>query len=175
MIIGYGRHGKDTVCEFLRDEYGYTFESSSQFCAERVVRQHMADLGITYETAEECYADRHNHRSEWFNAIKAYSAEDRTRLTREIFDEYDIYCGMRNAEELNAVKQLAPGLIDLTIWVDASDRHPPEEGDSCTVTAADADFVLDNNGDLDGLLLNIRFLMGNLAKYGVDEFKTRGG
>jgi hypothetical protein len=28
LVIGHGRHGKDTVCEMLRDHYGYTFESS---------------------------------------------------------------------------------------------------------------------------------------------------
>ena len=34
LVIGHGRHGKDTVCEILRDHYGYTFESSSQFCSK---------------------------------------------------------------------------------------------------------------------------------------------
>ena len=34
LVIGHGRHGKDTVCEILRDEFGYTFESSSQFCSK---------------------------------------------------------------------------------------------------------------------------------------------
>ena len=34
LVIGHGRHGKDTVCEILRDKYGYSFESSSQFCSK---------------------------------------------------------------------------------------------------------------------------------------------
>jgi translation elongation factor EF-1alpha len=34
LVIGHGRHGKDTVCEMLRDDYGYTFESSSKFCSK---------------------------------------------------------------------------------------------------------------------------------------------
>jgi len=34
LVIGHGRHGKDTVCEILRDKYGFSFESSSQFCSK---------------------------------------------------------------------------------------------------------------------------------------------
>ena len=29
MVMGYGRHGKDTVCEILKEKYGMTFKSSS--------------------------------------------------------------------------------------------------------------------------------------------------
>ena len=31
LVVGHGRHGKDTVCEML-EAYGYTFQSSSKFC-----------------------------------------------------------------------------------------------------------------------------------------------
>src|SRR6185369_672766 len=37
VLVGHGRHGKDTVAEMLRDEYGFSFCSSSLFCAERVM------------------------------------------------------------------------------------------------------------------------------------------
>ena len=32
----------------------------------------------------ECFEDRVNHRSEWFDLITNYNKEDRTRLTKEI-------------------------------------------------------------------------------------------
>ena len=34
LVLGYGRHGKDTVCEMLEQDYGFQFTSSSMFCAE---------------------------------------------------------------------------------------------------------------------------------------------
>jgi hypothetical protein len=43
LVIGHGRHGKDTVCEFLRDDYGYSFESSSQFCSKLFIYDNLKD------------------------------------------------------------------------------------------------------------------------------------
>jgi hypothetical protein len=37
LVVGYGRHGKDTVCDILDQKYGLTFSSSSWFCAERFI------------------------------------------------------------------------------------------------------------------------------------------
>lgn len=37
LVIGYGRHGKDTVCEILRDQHGYSFTSSSSFVDRKSV------------------------------------------------------------------------------------------------------------------------------------------
>ena len=34
LVIGHGRHGKDTVCEILEKNYNYSFESSSRFCSK---------------------------------------------------------------------------------------------------------------------------------------------
>ncbi len=68
LVIGHGRHGKDTVCEMLRDEYNYNFISSSQFCADHFIYNDLKDK-YGYTTAEECYADRHNRRADWYNMI----------------------------------------------------------------------------------------------------------
>ncbi|MNL63682.1 hypothetical protein D3C87_1878370 [compost metagenome] len=53
-------------------------------------------------------------------------------------------------------------MFDYAIWVDASDRLPPEDASSCTVEPWMADFVLDNNGTLEDLKLNLQQLMGSL-------------
>ncbi len=37
LIIGNARHGKDTVCDILREEFNYSFRSSSDFCAEKFI------------------------------------------------------------------------------------------------------------------------------------------
>lgn len=144
MVLGYGRHGKDSVSEMLCQKFGMTFESSSKFVAEEAVRPAMAEKGITYPDFETMYADRVNHRATWKEAILAYNTPDRARLGRKLFAIHDIYCGLREATELEALK--AAGIVDFIIWVDASKRLPPEDISSCTVTPDMADYILDNNG-----------------------------
>lgn len=177
LIMGYARHGKDTVCELLRDDYGFNFTSSSQFCAERVIfpalqEQWKRFRGASptpvarpeagpYETAQECFDDRANHRKLWYDLITAHNTPDLARLGREIFEDHDVYCGIRNAREFHALRNA--GVFDVAIWVDASQRGLPVEGrDSCTVEPWMADFVLDNNGSLEDLTRSLSALMGNL-------------
>ena len=78
LVIGHGRHGKDTVCEILRDRYGYSFESSSQFCSRLFIYDQLKDK-YEYTSEEQCYADRHNHRQEWYEAICDYNVPDPSR------------------------------------------------------------------------------------------------
>lgn len=149
MVLGYARHGKDTVCDLLCSKYGLTFESSSHFVAEVAVRPWLAARGITYASFDEMYADRVNHRDKWFTAIDEYNTPDRARLGKELYAKYDIYCGIRNAPELEELQR--QGVVEFTIWVDASKRLPPEPGTSISVTPAHADYIIDNNGPLEDL------------------------
>ena len=77
-----------------------------------------------YKDEEECYADRHHHRKEWYDAICDYNERDAATLGREIFKEHDIYCGLRNKREFFAMKNT--NVFDYAIWVDRSDHLPPE-------------------------------------------------
>jgi len=149
LVIGHGRHGKDTVCEILRDEYGYSFESSSQFCSTLFIYDMLKDK-YGYANEKECYADRHNHRSEWYDAICEYNLNDPARLGREMFKEYDIYCGLRNKKEFNAMKNT--GVFDYCIWVDRSDHLPPESKNSMSLEQWMADYTIDNNDSLENLV-----------------------
>lgn len=144
LIIGYGRHGKDTVADMLA-ERGLQACNSSWFACERVVYPALKALH-GYKQPLQCYNDRHKHRVKWYDLITEYNTPDKTRLATELFAEHDIYVGMRNREELIACK--GKGLIDLTIWVDASKRKPPETSVSCTVSATDADVIIPNNSTL---------------------------
>lgn len=161
IVMGYARHGKDTVCELLASKYGFKFTSSSLFCAERVILSEAnLLLGATkppYKDAQACYDDRSNHRELWYQLITAYNTPDKSRLGREIFEENDVYCGIRNAREFHALKNA--GLFDWAIWVDASERLPIESKDSCTIEPWMADFVLDNNGSLEDLERSLKVLM----------------
>ena len=181
VVIGHGRHGKDTVAEMLRDWYGLSFTSSSLFCAERVMmpafrtarlravdevpepfKEDVRSAHRTYANAADCYHDRHqssavgDHRTFWFEEIAKYCA-DPVRLGREILADHDVYCGIRSRREFHAVKNAR--LADLIIWVDASDRLPLEQRSSMELEPWMADVVLDNNGTLEDLGRQLEILM----------------
>ena len=162
LVIGHGRHGKDTVCEMLRDMYGYSFESSSKFCSKMFIYDNLKNK-YGYNNEEECYADRHNHRSEWYDAICEYNNPDASTLGREIFQEHDIYCGLRNKREFYAMKNT--GVFDKAIWVDRSDHLPAESKDSMSLEPWMADYIIDNNGTLGDLAFNVGQLINYINPY----------
>ena len=162
LVIGHGRHGKDTVCEILRDRYGYSFESSSQFCSRLFIYNDLKEK-YSYDNEEQCYADRHNHRAEWYDAICNYNVPDASRLGREIFKQHDIYCGLRNKKEFHAMKNT--GVFDYAVWVDRSDHLPEEAKTSMSLEQWMADFTIDNNGSLEELNFNIDQLIKHINAY----------
>jgi len=159
LIIGYGRHGKDTVSEYLEKQHGMTFESSSKFCSKKFIFNDLKDK-YGYDTEEECYADRHNHRSEWYDAICNYNKDDAAKLGKEMFDEFDIYCGLRNKREFDAMKN--EKVFDYSIWVDRSDHLPPEDSSSISLEQCMSDYTIDNNGSIDELYKNVDALLASL-------------
>ena len=162
LVIGHGRHGKDTVCEILGDKYGYTFESSSKVCSKLFIYDQLKDK-YGYDNEEQCYADRHNHRTEWYDAICDYNVPDAARLGREMFAAYDIYCGLRNKKEFHAMKNA--GVFDYAIWVDRGDHLPPESKNSMSLEQWMADYTIDNNGTLADLEFNLHSLISNIDSY----------
>ena len=171
LILGHAQHGKDTAAEYLRDKHGYQFVSSSWFMAERVVFPAMMycnkkNFGIhqfPYANAKEAFEDRANHRGFWYEQIAAYNANDPARLTKAIFAEgNDMYVGLRNARELHAGR--LQKAFDLAIWIDASLRCASEHKSSCTVEPWMADVIVDNNGTLEDLAINIQHLYNNWIK-----------
>jgi hypothetical protein len=144
IVVGHAGSGKDTFCELLRDNHGYTFESSSWAALERVIWPSAQHL---YPSKISCFNDRVNRRSEWFEAIVEYNREDPARLCREILERADIYCGMRSAIELQASLML----VDFVIWIDASERVLPEPKSSMTITREMASLHIDNNGSVEQL------------------------
>jgi len=160
LIIGNARHGKDTVCDILKQEYGYNFRSSSDFCAEKFIYAALKDK-YGYTTYEQCFEDRHNHRAEWYDMIHEYCRDDYARLGREIFAENEIYCGLRNKAEFHAMKNT--GVFDYAVWVDRSDHLPQEDKSSMSLEIWMADYVIDNNGTLSDLQRNTRELVTRLV------------
>lgn len=139
FVVGHGRHGKDTAASCLAGLLSLRACDSSWFACENVVWPTMKHV---YATPEECYADRRNNRENWYEQMSEYNRQDAARLAREIFQEYDIYVGIRSRREFLAAKELA----DLSIWIDAFDREPPESPESMSILREDADIIVDNNG-----------------------------
>jgi hypothetical protein len=159
LVIGHGRHGKDTVCEILRDQFNYSFESSSQFCNKLFVFDQLKDK-YGYANKEECYADRHNHRAEWYDAISNYNVPNAARLGIELFKEHNVYCGLRNKKEFFAMKN--SNVFQYAIWVDRSEHLPLEPSSSMNLEQWMADFTIDNNSGIKELEFNIQQLVHNL-------------
>lgn len=163
LVIGYARHGKDTVCELLRDVYGFSFVSSSFFCAEMLIFPLLASK-YNYQSVKDCFDDRVNHRAEWYEAIRAYNLGDDSRLGRAIWEKNDVYCGLRSSVEFKVLQNKRA--FDYCFWVDAGNREPDEDQSSCTVEKSMADYIIDNRGSLDQLALNLDTLMQSI---GIDK------
>jgi dephospho-CoA kinase len=146
LLIGNARHGKDTLAEMLSEKFGLKFTSSSQAASDIFIYEALKDK-YGYNTPEECFEDRVNHRAEWYELICDYNSQDRARLAKGILEQSDCYVGMRDRDEIEeCIKQK---LFDLIIWVDASDRLPPEGKDSFNIDKSCADIIIENNGTLE--------------------------
>lgn len=141
IVTGHAHHGKDTFCEMLEELFGYRSVSSSAFMSPFIFEKIGKLYG--YKNLEECWNDKKNHRKEWFDIIVEYNTPDLSRLGREIFREHEIYNGIRNITEFDALKN--KGLYDLSIWIDSSERLPAENSSSMTISMEDCDLVFDNN------------------------------
>jgi dephospho-CoA kinase len=146
LIIGHARHGKDTLAELLRDNFDFTFKSSSQSAAEIFIYDSLKDK-YGYTTPEQCFEDRVNHRAEWYDMICDYNSLDKAKLAKSILKIADSYVGMRDREEIKEC--INQELFDLIIWVDASKRLALESPDSFNIDVSCADIIIDNNNDLE--------------------------
>jgi len=147
LLLGYARHGKDTVAEILRDKYGFKFTSSSEFVAREIIWDQWG--WIRYPSFDEMFADRVNHRRQWMEMISEYNYPDKAKTARTMLERgYDMYVGMRRLGELQDSRHL----FDYIVWVDRLRWYPPETG-SMDITRENArpDFVIDNNGSLEDL------------------------
>jgi dephospho-CoA kinase len=142
LLVGSARHGKDSLAEILKENFGLSFISSSQACADIFIYDELKDK-YGYKTPEECFNDRVNHRQEWYEMICDYNKDDKARLAKEILKYNNTYVGMRDSSEIKEC--LNQGLFDLVIWVDASKRLPRESSNSFNITEADADIIIENN------------------------------
>ena len=143
LILGHCRHGKDSMAEILQENFGLKFKSSSQAAAEIFIYDALKEK-YGYNTPEECFEDRVNHRAEWHQLICEYNIEDKAKLAKGILEYADCYVGMRDYREIKEC--INQNLFDLIVWVDASERLPLEDSSSFNIDKEDADIIIDNNG-----------------------------
>lgn len=161
LILGHGRHGKDTVAEIIHHQYGLNYISSSLFAASRVMMPYYASIGRPYASEAECFYDRANRRAEWHEQIAAYNTPDKSRLPREILEIGDMYVGMRCRHEYAASRYL----FDAVCWVDATARRIPKEGkDSFNIDYRDNMWLINNDGDLSALERRVEDFMQFVEK-----------
>jgi hypothetical protein len=143
-IVGPGRSGKDTAAEFLRDEFGLRYTHGTSKWAASIVWASMTQHGYCrYDTADEAWEDRHNHRALWAKIIGRYNEADPTRLYRDCIANQDVLTGLRWRSEFLACR--AAKLVDCWLWIDRPGCLDP----TCEITAADCDFTIRNDGTLD--------------------------
>lgn len=169
MIVGHGRHGKDEVCKILQKK-GYSFSSSSEFANELFIFEDLKEK-YGYKTLEECFEDRVNKRTEWHDLICEYNREDPARLARKIYEENDVYAGIRNPIEFDKAKE--EGLFQASIWVDASKRLENEPVESNKMSKEKCDYILDNNGPLNNLEEEVEKVLQNIHKDQEEELAMR--
>lgn len=140
------RAGKDTAAEFLRDNYGMTFYSSSHFAAQKFIFEALKEK-YNYKSIEECFEDRVNHRQEWYEMICEYNSEDPLRLAKEMLETSECYVGMRSLREQKAAWDT--NTFDIILWIDASERLGEEASTSNTLDKRYSHIQIDNNTNLE--------------------------
>lgn len=141
-VCGPGKCGKDTVCEWLRDNTSLIYTGSTSLYACKEVMEHMKDVGIDYDTPQMCYDDRDNHRQIWADVINDMNKENKTKLYARCLNEQHILNGIRNQEEFIACR--SSGIIDLSIWIDRDVPNDPTMGYGSEL----CDIVIENKMDL---------------------------
>lgn len=165
LIIGHGRHGKDTVAEMIADVMWLNFTSSSMFVAEEVIWDFWGK--DRYPSFQAMYDDRSNCRKTWANLISAYNTPDKTKTAATMLSRgFDMYVGMRREDEWKACMDKM--IFDHVIWVDACDRLPKEGKDSMDLEISHADLCIDNNGPITALMPSVLALQKKLHEEGFD-------
>lgn len=169
VIGGHAGHGKDEVCEIISQITGWKFDSSSKIAADvgifdEIIKDEplydVYGLPCLEEGRTNLLTNKNHFRAEMFRLIQEYNTPDKTRLMKTVFERSSMYCGIRCREEFLSAK--ADGIVDFSIWVDSTDRVPPEPASSISVLKSDFDVILDNNGNLHELYYKLSRLVSML-------------
>lgn len=146
LIIGHGRHGKDSLGELICQELPeLTFTSSSWFFAEEMFNNQRGN--VFYSSVKECFDDRFNCRELWRDKMAEYNTPDASRLAKDILATSNFYIGMRTQREYQASKKL----FNFIFYVDATKRLTHIEPTFEIEYNSKEMIFIDNNLDLENL------------------------
>lgn len=152
-VIGHGRHGKDSVAEFLAKNSPLNYYAgTSVYAADRVYPWlcERYEWARKYPNATACWLHRHENREEWAAAIADINRDDPVQLYRDCLAHQELLTGIRWRREFEAIN--AAKLVDTWIWVE---RPGFPLDPTCELTRDDADSFIRNDGDLIDLEMKV--------------------
>lgn len=157
-IVGHGRCGKDAAAEWFAQHTALRYKAGTSQWAATFVWAQMTAMGFSYDTAQECWEDRHSHRQLWADIIGDYNRDDPVRMYRDCLADQDILTGIRWLHEFKACRQA--GLCNAWIYI----HRPGAPLDpTCEITADDCDVAIRNDGTLDEFYEKLRRLAIDLG------------
>ena len=155
-ICGYGEAGKDTAALYLASITGKKYICGTSVWAAPMVFKEIRrrGYGACYQTAQQAWEDRRNHRQLWYDIITDYNANDPAQLYKDCLAEQDFLTGLRHKHELQACKEA--GLCSLWLWI----SRPGYTEASCSITPEDCDRTIENSGSIEAFKLRLH----NFAK-----------
>ncbi len=138
LIVGHGRHGKDTLANMLDVELGFKFRGSSEVAASAVVYPLMSNF---YDSPEDAFSRRHENRELWRAVISDFNREDPARLSKLVCADGHGYTGLRDKREV--ITTIKSGLFTHVIWI----KRPDLKEDDSTMMFDLSDLeTLNRNG-----------------------------
>lgn len=168
LILGHARHGKDTVAQMLKEEFGLTHLASSEASSTIFIFDALKEK-YRYSTFEECFEDRVNHREEWYNLICEFNKDDQSKLAKEIMKRANVYVGMRSQTELDAC--LEKRVFDCIIGV-LDPRKPEEDSGSMSINIIEhSDILIMNDQGLPELREKVKEAFSLIKNETIETFK----
>lgn len=161
LIIGDARHGKDTVAEIICKNSDFRSLSSSIAALDIFLFDVLnGKYELKYNSKQDAFKDRVNHRDIWYSEICEYNRHDSTRLVKDILKKASIYIGLRNSVEIDsAIKE---NLFDYIIGV-YDYRKKRESLNSNTANVFKySDLIINNNGTLEDLEYKVKLALNGL-------------
>jgi hypothetical protein len=161
LVVGDGRHGKDTFCE-MAESFGFVFISSSWIMSDYVFGIIGDSMG--YLDSKTCWEDRLNNRNLWMKIVNDYNENDPSRLCRKILETNNIYCGLRSYKEFIESRHL----FDCVVYIDAVERLGKTDSTN-EIPSSEADVVIYNNRTIQ----DFESISEMYLKEIINDFKTK--